>query len=170
MNAHRNRPQRSANDEWPASASVAPAVRAPHHRIVRWQRRLLYGSGGLLLSTGLVWLAVHYSVGAGAGELPHPVEAWSMRLHGLGVMASLFSLGTLGATHVPQGWRLSHRRQWPRQRATGLILCGLGGVLAASGYALYYFAPEALRPALGWAHAAAGVAAAGLIASHRRGV
>ena len=143
---------------------------SPHaHRLVRWQRLALYLSGALLVVTGLVWLGVHYSVGAGAGELPHPLEAWSLRLHGLGAFIGLFVLGALAAAHVPQGWRLSHRRRWAGQRNSGLGLCVIGGVLVLSGYLLYYFAPESVRPALGWVHSAAGVAMGLLVAYHRRG-
>ena len=139
------------------------------HRLVRWQRIALYASGTLLLVTGTVWLAVHYSVGAGAGDLPHPLEAWSLRLHGLAAFAGLFMLGALAAAHIPQGWRLSQRRRWAGQRSSGVMLCVIGGLLALSGYLLFYFASEAVRPALGWAHAAIGLTMAALIASHRRG-
>ncbi|MFG6489976.1 DUF4405 domain-containing protein [Roseateles sp. BYS78W] len=141
----------------------------PRHRLPRWQRRVLYGSGVPLLLTGLVWLAVHYSVGAGAGELPHPLEAWCLRLHGLAAMGALFVLGALAAAHMPQGWRLSRRWQLLRQQRTGVALCGLAALLVLSGYLLYYFAPEDLRPALGGLHAAAGVAMAALVLWHRRG-
>ena len=148
-------------------------IRSPHHhvhRLVRWQRLALYLTGAVLLATGALWLAVHYSIGAGAGELPHPLEAWSLRLHGLAAFAGLFVLGVLAAAHIPQGWRLSHRRRWAGQRSSGVLLCGIGAALAATGYALFYFAPEGVRPALGWAHAFVGVTMGVLIASHRRGV
>ena len=42
-------------------------------------------------------------------------------------------------------------------------------VLAATGYLLFYFAPETVRPALGWAHAIVGMLAAGLLLRHRSG-
>ena len=148
-------------------------IRAPHHpahRLVRWQRIALYGTGAVLLLTGAVWLGVHYSIGAGAGDLPHPLEVWSLRLHGLAAFAGLFVLGLLAAAHIPQGWRLSHRRRWAGQRSSGVLLCVAGGALAASGYLLFYFAPDAVRPALGWVHTAIGVAMGLLIAGHRRGV
>jgi uncharacterized membrane protein YfcA len=138
------------------------------HRLVRWQRLALYTTGGLLLATGGVWLLLHY--GTGAGELPHPLEAWSLRLHGLAAFAGLFVLGALAAAHIPQGWRLSHRRRWAGQRSSGVLLCVIGALLSLTGYLLYYFASEALRPALGWAHAFVGVVMGVLIASHRRGV
>ena len=142
----------------------------PHHvhRLVRWQRLALYFTGATLLVTGGLWLAVHYSTGA--GELPHPLEAWSLRLHGLAAFGGLFVLGMLAAAHIPQGWRLSQRRRWAGQRSSGVLLCVIGALLASSGYLLFYFAPESVRPALGWAHAFVGVTMALLIASHRRGV
>ena len=138
------------------------------HRLVRWQRLALYITGAWLLATGSAWLLLHYSLGA--GELPHPLEAWSLRLHGLAAFAGLFVLGLLAAAHIPQGWRLSHRRRWAGQRSSGVLLCVIGALLALTGYLLYYFASEAVRPALGWAHAIVGVTMGVLIASHRRGV
>jgi hypothetical protein len=148
---------------------ASPPAHRHAHRLVRWQRLALYLSGTLLLLTGGMWLGVHYSIGAGAGALPHPLEAWSLRLHGLAAFAGLFVLGVLAAAHIPQGWRLSQRRRWAGQRRSGVLLCASGGLLAASGYLLYYFAPDTLRPALGWAHAIVGAAMAWLVAVHRRG-
>ena len=118
--------------------------------------------------TGVLWLAVHYSVGAGAGELPHPIEAWSMRLHGLAAFAGMFMFGALSAAHVPRGWRHTRQLHWAGQRKTGLTLCAFAVVLGVTGYMLYYFAPEPIRPALGWVHALVGVAMGGLILVHRR--
>ena len=51
-----------------------------------------------------------------------------------------------------------------------LALCALGAVLALTGYLLYYFAPEGVRPALGWVHAVAGIAMVLAIALHWRHV
>ena len=140
------------------------------HRLIRWQRLALYLTGALLVLTGAAWLAVHYSIGAGAGELPHPLEVWSLRLHGLFAFAGAFVLGVLAAGHIPQGWRLSHRRRWEGQRSSGMLLCAISALLVLSGYALFYFAPESVRPALGWVHALVGLAMALLIARHRRGL
>jgi len=136
------------------------------HRLVRWQRDLLYGSGAVLLATGAGWLVLHY--GRGADALPAPIEAWAMRLHGLAGFAVLFALGALAASHVPHGWRLSHRMRWAHQRGSGVALCSLAAALALTGYLLYYFAPEGARPALGWLHSGLGAAAVMLVAVHRR--
>lgn len=134
-----------------------------------WQRRALYGAGIALLLTGALWLIVHYSVGAGAGELPHPAEAWLMRLHGLAGFFALFVLGVLAALHIPRGWRVARHRRYRRQRSSGVALCVLGGLMALSAYLLYYFAPEGVRAALGWAHVAAGAAMGGVLAMHCKG-
>jgi hypothetical protein len=136
------------------------------HRLVAWQRSLLYGAGALLLATGIGWLALHY--GRAADALPSLLEPWTMRLHGLAAFAALFALGALAASHIPQGWRLSHRMRWARQRGSGVALCSLGAGLVLTGYLLYYFAPEDLRPALGWLHSGLGAAMAIVVAMHRR--
>ena len=138
------------------------------HRLAPWQRRTLYATGALLMLSGAAWLAVHYVVGAGAGDLPHPAEAWLLRVHGLGAFAGLFVLGVLAAGHVPQGWRYTGRHRWAGQRSSGITLCVIGAALVLSGYLLYYFAPENIRPALGWAHAVVGACMAVLTISHRR--
>jgi hypothetical protein len=138
------------------------------HRLLPWHRQGLLLVGAVLLLTGLGWLALHYRGGlaAAADGLPHPLEAWALRLHGLAAYFGLFMFGILAAAHVPQGWCLSRRPRWAHQRASGVLLSGLAALLAASGYALYYFAPEWFRPTLGWTHAAAGLAMAAALAWH----
>jgi uncharacterized membrane protein YfcA len=150
------------------SRAHAVHVRHAAHRLVRWQRVMLYGTGAALLVSGAAWLAIHYTVGAGAGELPHPLEAWCLRVHGLASFAALFVLGAITAAHIPQGWRLTGRRRWSGQRRSGLLLCIGSMLLALTGYLLYYFAPENLRPALGWVHAGIGTAVLLLGVDHRQ--
>ncbi|MEO8154029.1 MAG: DUF4405 domain-containing protein [Rhizobacter sp.] len=139
------------------------ALRPPAiNPLPRWQRLGLYISIGTLTLSGLLWLLVHYTWGAGTGELPHPLEVWMIRLHGASAMACLFFVGIVAGWHVPRGWKLA------RQRATGVsVLSGLA-FLALSGYALYYFAPETVRTWVGNIHAAAGAAVAVLLAWHSR--
>jgi hypothetical protein len=142
----------------------------PVHPLAAWHRLGIDLTGSLLLLTGVGWLGLHYTLGAGSGQLPHPLEAWFLRLHGLVADAGLFVLGIVAAAHVPLGWRLTRRPRWAHQRRTGLTLCLLGASLAVTGYLLYYFAPEWFRPPLGWAHAVAGVAMAVVMTLHRRRV
>jgi hypothetical protein len=149
------------------NAKHKPPLPGPS-RLRRWQLLALVATAALLWGTGLAWLATHYSVGAGAGELPHPIEIWSMRLHGVGAFAGLFMLGVLAAVHMPHGWLLSHRPRWAAQRKSGALLCLLAGLLVLSGYLLYYFAPEPVRPTLGWLHVGIGVVMALIAAQHCR--
>jgi hypothetical protein len=137
------------------------------HRLVAWQRLLLYVAGVLLLVSGAGWLVLHLARASDA--LPSPFEAWSMRIHGLAAFAVIFVFGALAAAHIPQGWRISHRWRWERQRGSGVALCVLAATVALTGYLLYYFAPEAVRPALGWLHSGLGTAMAVIVAAHRRG-
>lgn len=153
----------------PGKAAQRPGVtRMPRHihRLVSWQRTLLYSAGVVLLLSGVAWLVLHY--GRGEDTLPSPLEPWTMRLHGLAGFAALFLFGALSAAHIPHGWRFSHRARWAPQRSSGIILCTLAGTLVLSGYLLYYFAPDGVRAPLGWLHSGLGVAMAGFVLSHRR--
>ena len=125
-----------------------------HHDRLRpspWQRQGLLAVGLLLAATGAAWLALHYR--SGSDGLPLPAEAWLMRLHGAGAFAALFFAGLMAGHHIPAGWRAAQRPRHAGQRRSGLLLCSMAAVSVATGYALYYFAPEWLRPALGWLHA-----------------
>lgn len=136
-----------------------------------WQYRALYVTVAALTLSGLLWLAWHYLWGAGAGNLPHPLEPWWMRLHGAAAFAGLFMAGVLAAAHVPQGWRMTTRSPRLRQhragqRRTGIVLCALGTAAVLSGYLLYYFVPENLHELIGWAHAVLGLVLALLLPLH----
>ena len=146
----------------------AADARAPQgaHSLAFWQRAGVYAGGSTLLVTGLSWLVLRY--GRAADALPSPLEPWAMRLHGLAGFAALFLFGALTASHIPRGWRFSHRRSWRDQRLSGIALCVLAAALVLTGYLLYYFAPDGIRPALGWLHSALGAAMAALVAGHRR--
>ena len=133
--------------------------------LAAWQRRILYVSGIVLLLSGVAWLTIHY--GRAADALPAPLEAWLMRLHGLASFAALFVFGALAAGHVPQGWRFTGRGAKVGQRNTGIALCVLAATLALTGYLLYYFAPDSIRPGIGWLHSGLGATMAGLVLVHR---
>jgi hypothetical protein len=127
-----------------------------------WQRRTVLAAAWGLLLSGLLWLPFHHVWGAGAGELPHPLELWLMRWHGLSVLAALFAAGTVASGHAQRGWHLR------RKRGSGAAMWALGAFVAGSGYALSYVVPEAWRPATGWAHAVVGTAAFAVGALHAR--
>ncbi len=138
----------------------------PHpNNLPDWLKPVLLGGALLLAVTGALWLWLHYRLGAGSAEgaLPHAWEAMLMRLHGLGVVVFLFALGGLGPVHVPRGWREQ------RSVRSGLTMVTCAVLLAASGYALYYWVGEAMRPLLGWLHSAVGLLMAIAFVFHWRG-
>lgn len=130
--------------------------------LLSWQRTVVLVAAAALLVTGVAWLPFHYLWGAGTGELPHPLEAWLMRAHGLTAPLGLFAAGVVASSHVSRGWRLRQRRR------TGLGLALLGGMVIVSGYALAYLVPESWHAAVGWGHTGLGVVAFGLGLVHRR--
>lgn len=140
------------------------------HHLSPWQRRSLYLTITLLTLTGLPWLALHYTVGAGAGELPHPMESWLMRMHGLAAFTGLFMFGVIAGVHIPRGWRMSARLRWAKQRALGLIVSVLCGALALSAYAMFYLLPEDWHAPVGWLHAGVGLLLAIALPLHAKGL
>jgi len=141
-----------------------------HLQLPAWHKGWLWVAGLGLLLSGSAWLAVHYLVGAGAAEdaLPHPAEAWLMRLHGLGVFAGLFVSGLLAGGHVGHGWRHTRRHGRRGRRLGGLLLCAVLALLVASGYALYYLVPEGARAWVGWVHAGLGLSLTAGVFWHAR--
>lgn len=140
------------------------------HHLPRWQRRGLYLTVAALTLTGLPWLVIHYTLGEGAGELPHPAEAWLMRLHGLAAFVGLFWFGVIAAAHIPRGWRMSARLRWARQRSLGLFVTVLMTALALSAYAMFYLLPEAWHTPVGWLHAGIGTLLALALPLHAGGL
>ena len=144
-------------------------VRPGSQHLSGQQRLLVHASGWLLLASGVAWLGLHYLAGAGAGQLPHPMEAWALRAHALAAWVGAFTLGQLAASHVPRGWHTTMRRRAHTQRHLGLGLCVLAAALVLSGYALMYLVPEPARAVWGWVHAAVGVVMTGVLIVHGSG-
>jgi hypothetical protein len=129
------------------------------NRIPHVSRRLLYACTLVLAASGLLWLSVHHWAWPTASRaamegLPSPWEPWLMKAHGAAMMLMLFVVGRVSSTHVMRGWRLPpgpHRRL-----AGGVALLVAMGLLALSGYGLYYLVPDDWRDGLGWVHAGIG--------------
>lgn len=134
----------------PRRPHLAPeTIRLSHRR--RW---IIYGVTGLLLASGLAWLAFDswVRVEGPFGPAKHPLEPWFMKIHGGAAMGMLMLLGSLMPIHVRRAWALDKNRQ------AGFVLAAIFGVLVTSGYALYYFGGESTRPYLSYAHWLVGVA------------
>jgi len=83
-----------------------------------------------------------------------------LRVHGAAAMVFLVMLGSLLRGHVRGGWKLH------RNRFTGAVLIAFNAALVLTGYGLYYFAGEELRPQLSRLHWLAGVATPVIILWH----
>ena len=112
----------------------------------------MYGIVGLLWASGIGWLVFHYflrQVGE-FGAMPHPLEAWWLRLHGAAAFASLWLIGVLWAIHLVPAWNA-------RRRNSGIVLGVALALLVLSGYLLYYVGGDAARAAIALAHWLIGV-------------
>ncbi len=125
---------------------------SPHHlvdlRPERWQRRCVYAVSAWLLATGVLWLLAHYLMRTVAefGESVHPLEPWSMKLHGAGAMFALFFIGSLVNNHIRRALKAR------RNLLSGWSMIAVLAALTLSGYALYYLASEQSRPIWSAAH------------------
>lgn len=117
-------------------------------RIERWHRFCIYGVTGWLAATGLLWLLAHYFMRPVTefGEGIHPLEPWSMKLHGAGAMATLFFVGSLLNIHLRRAVRAG------RNLVSGWTMIAFLCALTLSGYGLYYLAGEQNRPLWSLAH------------------
>jgi uncharacterized membrane protein len=131
-------------------------------RLERWQRRSIYAVCALLAISGLCWLLAHFGLrGVGEfGETVHPLEPWSMKVHGAAAMLALFFVGTMFNGHVRRALKAQ------RNRGTGLAMIAVFLALALTGYALYYVAGEGDRPVWSAIHWIIGLAMLFLIVIH----
>jgi len=120
-----------------------------HIRFSPDHKRAMYAVFLLLWLSGALWLAFHYFLQAPGdfGPQAHPLENWWLRLHGLAGFAALVVIGSVLPVHARRAWQLK------KNRRSGLSMKLIFFWLAATGYALYYFASEtnaAWLPALHW--------------------
>jgi hypothetical protein len=128
----------------------------------RWQRGCVYGVSAWLLATGALWLLAHYLMRRAGefGESIHPLEPWSMKLHGAGAMLALFFIGSLVNTHIRRALRER------RNVNSGWSMIAVIAALTVTGYALYYIAGEQSRPVWSTAHWIIGLAFPLLLGAH----
>jgi hypothetical protein len=116
------------------------------NRLATLQRRLLYSALGLLLATGSYWALIRYF-----GAPPWLSEPLLMKIHGGAAMAALVLIGGLVPGHIAVGWALR------RSRPSGTTLLAICGLLAVTGFLLYYTGDEAARDASSYVHLALGI-------------
>lgn len=142
---------------------LLPAVQQ-QFKLEAWHRFALYGMVAALFISGLAWLLAHFflRVASEFGESNHPLEHWSMQFHGALILPLSFLAGGLLFQHM----RRAHRAG--RNRNSGWSMIVLLLWLALTGYALYYFASENLRPYWSLVHWVAGCALPLLLWLHIR--
>ena len=123
-------------------------------RLSSRHRCWFYSATVLLFASGVAWLLFRYALRRAGefGDLPHPGEPWSLRVHGGAAMLFLVMLGTLIRSHILHGWRLG------RNRFTGVAMLSIMVLLTLTGYALYYAGGERVRPVVSVLHWGIGVA------------
>lgn len=131
-------------------------------RLERWHRRCIYGVAAWLSATGLLWLLARYMLRPVGefGENVHPLEPWSMKLHGAGAMVALFFIGSLMNGHIRRALKAG------RNLYSGCSMLAALAALTLSGYGLYYLASEQNRPVWSAFHWILGLAIALLLPAH----
>ncbi len=130
-------------------------------RLSRRHERSVYLTGALLLVSGAGWLVGHFLLRTpGVFGAPHPSEPWWMRLHGAAVIGFLVAFGALLPGHVVQNWRQRVNRY------SGLTVVSVVGLLALTGYGLYYLVDDRQRALVSTLHWAVGLAASAALVLH----
>lgn len=122
-----------------------------HRQTARLSKRreyMVYAILGGTWLSGAIWLALHFYLREKTefGLLPHPFEAWVLRVHGAFAFAALWLSGLLWAAHISVAWTLRQHRY------SGITVVTLFAVLALSGYLLYYLGDEGWRDVASLAH------------------
>lgn len=138
--------------------------RAAHFKLERWHRWTLYGLGGALLATGLLWLLAHYflRVQGEFGDSPHPLEHWAIQVHGALAMPAWFFIGSLLNNHMRRAYYAG------RNLGSAWVLVGALAYLCISAFGLYYLATDTSRTIWSMSHWLIGLALPVLLIVHIR--
>jgi len=122
-------------------------------RLSRPRERWAYAIGFGTWATGVAWLVLHHFVRqhTAFGDLPHPLEAWSIKAHTAFALAAVWTGGVVWAAHVQPSWTQRARR------LSGIVLVVVLAVLIVSAYGLLY-ADEDLRRVVSLIHWTVGLA------------
>ena len=107
-------------------------------RLEPFHRRLFYIVFGVLWGSGRLWLLIEWFKDPELGAARTLLQTISMKVHGATMLVYVALLGTLIA-HIRRGTALK------ANRLSGFTMIALNGVLALSGWLLYYVSDDALR-------------------------
>lgn len=135
---------------------------APAIRLGLWHQTYLYTMGALLVLSGTLWVVFYYFVRIEGefGLMPHPLQVWFLRVHGIAAAAFLIGFGSVLPGHVRRAWGAR------RNRITGIIFFAVMLILILTGYLLYYVGSDSVRSVMAVAHWAIGIGWPLLVAWH----
>lgn len=159
---HSSKPRSLATPSAVAPDARRPAPSQPAIRLGVRHERWVHAVAGALAATGVLWLVLHYffATDSDFGPARHPLEPWALRLHGAAAMAFLVVVGTLLPVHVKRAWQMR------RNVASGIALAAATALLVVTAYGLYYVGVESIRPWIGTAHWALGLALVPIVLVH----
>lgn len=128
-------------------------------RLGPFHRRLFYSVFGILWGSGALWLLVEWFKEPELGPARTLLQTFSMKVHGAAMLIFLAMLGTLLA-HVRRGWVLK------ANRLSGCFNIGINGLLALTGWLLYYATEDTAREWTSLIHWSIGLAALPLLCGH----
>ena len=128
-------------------------------RLEPWHRRLFYIVFGVLWGSGSLWLLIEWFKDPVLGAARTLLQTISMKVHGATMLVYLALLGTLIA-HIRRGTALK------ANRLSGFTMIALNGVLALSGWLLYYVSDDAVREFSSTIHWVIGLIALPLLCAH----
>ena len=122
----------------------------------RWESWVNRIGVGLTALSGIVYGVMKYFLAATNPDsrLGHPWQPAVLAAHVLAAPVAIFGLGLLWRSHALFRLQSGERES----RRTGLTLFRVAPPLVLSGYLVQVFTGEPLRKAIGWLHAALGVA------------
>ena len=128
-------------------------------RLEPFHRRLFYIVFGILWGSGMLWLLIEWFKDPELGAARTLLQTLSMKVHGATMLVYVALLGTLIA-HIRRGTALK------ANRLSGFTMIALNGVLAVSGWLLYYVSDDTLREFSSLFHWTIGLIALPLLCAH----
>ena len=122
-------------------------------------RKLFYIVFGAVWGSGFLWLLVEWFKEPELGGARTLLQAFSMKVHGGAMLLYLIMLGSL-MTHIRRGTALK------ANRFSGFLVIGLNGILALSGWVLYYGSEDVLRQWSSLIHWTIGLSALPFLGAH----
>ena len=129
-------------------------------RLQVWHRWLTCASTGLLVATGIAWLALNFFARGHADVGPHPLAHPLLAAHGAVAMIASITYGGVLVSHVPRAWALK------RNRSTGCLIAAVLLVLVVTAWLLYYASSEGVHEIASACHWIVGLSVALVLPLH----